>query len=152
MMTLFSEKALISNRCISGLMSNLIKKSWTDSTGYPVQSLFIGWSLTAFGPIILKSEERIWIGFPITWLFLSVENGSKKFTNPSRKRRKQQKKNKMKGWPKIPKSRKARKQRRVKTIPFMKKILAWWFDLIASNCQCAYYQNSKCYVCKYELQ
>ena len=31
-MTLFSEKVLISNRCISGLMSNLIKKSWTVST------------------------------------------------------------------------------------------------------------------------
>ena len=30
-MTLFSEKVLISNRCISSLMSNLIKKSWTDS-------------------------------------------------------------------------------------------------------------------------
>ena len=32
MMTLFSEKVLISNRCISGFMSNSIKKSWTDST------------------------------------------------------------------------------------------------------------------------
>ena len=32
-MTLFSEKVLISSRCISGLMPNLIKKSWTDSTG-----------------------------------------------------------------------------------------------------------------------
>ena len=31
-MTLFSEKVLISNKCISGLMSNLIKKSWTDSS------------------------------------------------------------------------------------------------------------------------
>ena len=31
MMTLFSKKVLISNKCISGLMSNLIKKSWTDS-------------------------------------------------------------------------------------------------------------------------
>ena len=30
-MTLFSEKVLISNRCISGLMSNLIKKSGTVS-------------------------------------------------------------------------------------------------------------------------
>ena len=30
-MTLFSEKVVISYRCISGLMSNLIKKSWTDS-------------------------------------------------------------------------------------------------------------------------
>ena len=30
-MTLFSEKVLISNRCIRGLMPNLIKKSWTDS-------------------------------------------------------------------------------------------------------------------------
>ena len=30
-MTLFSEKVLISNRCISGSMYNLIEKSWTDS-------------------------------------------------------------------------------------------------------------------------
>ena len=33
-MTLFSEKVLISNRYISGLMSNLIKKSWTVSSLY----------------------------------------------------------------------------------------------------------------------
>ena len=31
-MTLFSEKMLISTRCIHGFMSNLIKKSWTDSS------------------------------------------------------------------------------------------------------------------------
>ena len=31
MMSLFSEKMLIFNRCISGLMSNLIEKSWTVS-------------------------------------------------------------------------------------------------------------------------
>ena len=30
-MSLFSEKMLISSRCISGLMPNLIKKSWTVS-------------------------------------------------------------------------------------------------------------------------
>jgi len=30
-MTLFSEKVLISNRYISRLMPNLIRKSWTDS-------------------------------------------------------------------------------------------------------------------------
>ena len=30
-MTLFSEKMLISTRCLHGSMSNLIKKSWTDS-------------------------------------------------------------------------------------------------------------------------
>ena len=30
-MTRFSEKMLISTRCIHGFMSNLIKKSWTDS-------------------------------------------------------------------------------------------------------------------------
>ena len=33
-MTLFSEKIFISNRCISGLMSNLIKKSWTVSKNH----------------------------------------------------------------------------------------------------------------------
>ena len=32
--SLFSEKVLVSNRCIIGLMSNLIKKSWTDSIIY----------------------------------------------------------------------------------------------------------------------
>ena len=31
MMILFSDKMLISHRCIRGLMSNLIKKSWTVS-------------------------------------------------------------------------------------------------------------------------
>ena len=30
-MTRFSEKVIISTRCIHGFMSNLIKKSWTDS-------------------------------------------------------------------------------------------------------------------------
>ena len=34
MMTWFSEKMLIFTRCIHGFMSNLIKKSWTDSTPY----------------------------------------------------------------------------------------------------------------------
>ena len=32
-MTLFNEKVLIFTRCISGLMPNLIKKSWTVSNG-----------------------------------------------------------------------------------------------------------------------
>ena len=35
-MTRFSEKVLISTRCIHGFMSNLIKKSWTDSTVHGV--------------------------------------------------------------------------------------------------------------------
>ena len=35
MMTLFREKVFISDRCISGLMPNLIKKSWMDM-GYRV--------------------------------------------------------------------------------------------------------------------
>ena len=33
-MTLFSEKILISHRCICGLIPNLIKKSWMVSTWY----------------------------------------------------------------------------------------------------------------------
>ena len=39
--SLFSEKMIISNRCISGLMPNLIKKSWTIST------LWVAWLLLA---------------------------------------------------------------------------------------------------------
>ena len=34
--SLFSEKMLISNKCICGLMSNLIKKSWTVSRLHPL--------------------------------------------------------------------------------------------------------------------
>ena len=36
-MTLFSEKVLISNGCISGFMSNMIKKSWMDSIVHTMQ-------------------------------------------------------------------------------------------------------------------
>ena len=39
--SLFSEKMLISNRCICGLMSNLIKKSWTVSNMRTIHSTFI---------------------------------------------------------------------------------------------------------------
>ena len=35
MMTMFSEKMLISHRCIRGLIPNLIKKSWTEFTPPP---------------------------------------------------------------------------------------------------------------------
>ena len=36
MMSLFSEKMLIFNRCISGSMSNLIEKSWKVSSFYAI--------------------------------------------------------------------------------------------------------------------
>ena len=45
-MTLFSEKILISNRCISGLMSNLIKKSWTVSNAcYVIYEWYLIWMM-----------------------------------------------------------------------------------------------------------
>ena len=34
----FSEKMLISTRCIHGFMSKLIKKSWTDSNEYQLKT------------------------------------------------------------------------------------------------------------------
>ena len=43
--SLLSEKILISNRCISGLMSNLIKKSWTDSNLYSLNGKGSIWPL-----------------------------------------------------------------------------------------------------------
>ena len=46
MKSLFSEKMLISNRCISGLMSNLIKKSWTVSIA--PSSDFLAQNLSSF--------------------------------------------------------------------------------------------------------
>ena len=50
---LFSEKMLISNRSISGLMSNLIKKSWTVSNvDDPIVHCF--WILSKFRKIFSK--------------------------------------------------------------------------------------------------
>ena len=53
-MTLFSEKVFISNRCISGLMSNLIKKSWTVSIAQPLHSLCAA-SVQSLGSLWAKS-------------------------------------------------------------------------------------------------
>ena len=53
-MTLFCEKVLISNRCISGLMPNLIKNSWTDSSSH---ILFLGYRVLL--GVIPQETERI---------------------------------------------------------------------------------------------
>ena len=58
-MTLCSEKILISNRCISGLMPDLIKKSWTVSTVYSL--IFLG-KLHNFEGCMYKLNSCIWIG------------------------------------------------------------------------------------------
>ena len=47
MRSLFCEKMLISNRCISGLMSNLIKKSWTVSNLHA----YLKWEITGIAGI-----------------------------------------------------------------------------------------------------
>ena len=44
-MTWFSEKMLTSTRCIHGFMSNLIKKSWTDSISHNFITYFHRWDL-----------------------------------------------------------------------------------------------------------
>ena len=69
MMTLFSEKMLISNVCISGLMPNLIKKSWTVSTPHSPK--------TRTTTIKMWNPETIII-FPLVlddppWLLLVLE-------------------------------------------------------------------------------
>ena len=46
--SLFSENMLIYNRCISGLMSNLIKKSWTVSNGHSLKHTNPSWQLRLF--------------------------------------------------------------------------------------------------------
>ena len=42
MMTGFTEKMHVSTRCIHGFMSNLIKKSWTDSNTYITHAFMQG--------------------------------------------------------------------------------------------------------------
>ena len=56
--SLFSEKMLISNRCISGLMSNLIKKSWMVSI-QAFQSAFLNNSLNFH-----QNSEWMQIAYP----------------------------------------------------------------------------------------
>ena len=53
---LFSEKMLISNRCISGLMSNLIKKSWTVSITQYIYYYFV---------VLYKSRNNLSGNFPL---------------------------------------------------------------------------------------
>ena len=53
-MTLLSEKVLISDICISGLMPNLIKNSWTDSSSH---ILFLGYRVLL--GVIPQETERI---------------------------------------------------------------------------------------------
>ena len=63
-MALFSEKILISNRCISGLMPNLIKKSWTDSNIHiycafrPNSTTYFPFFLSGNNGIINKQTEN----------------------------------------------------------------------------------------------
>ena len=52
-MTLFSEKVPISNRCISGLISNLGKKSWTDSI-----TLTLRWDIELVAALEFKGKKR----------------------------------------------------------------------------------------------
>ena len=61
-MTGFSEKMLVSTRCIHGFMSNLIKKSWTDSTYGPATALI----LTHKIPLIKIQARKI-----CHWIFLN---------------------------------------------------------------------------------
>ena len=72
--TLFSEKMLISTRCIHGFMSNTIKKSWTVSIGEspPVPywpqfcELFVSSGTSSFIGFILQdvSFQKDWLNSP----------------------------------------------------------------------------------------
>ena len=56
-MSLFSEKNLIFNRCISGLMSNMTKKSWKVSNPHPFQCANNIWSLQHSCSVIRVCER-----------------------------------------------------------------------------------------------
>ena len=63
-MTLFSEKVLVSNKCISGLMSDMIKKSWTDSNIHISQDTF--WFFNTISK--WKSQFQITLCLAIWWV------------------------------------------------------------------------------------
>ena len=70
LMTFFSAKVLISNRCISGLMSKLIKKSWTVSNGDPLPVMCVSWM---FDREMLPKFKDLWFGWIINYR-LSCKN------------------------------------------------------------------------------
>ena len=59
MRSLFSEKMLISNRCITSSMSNLIKKSWTDSIMHSVVKIFHFFLTSSFSFFILGKNTDL---------------------------------------------------------------------------------------------
>ena len=81
MMTLFSDKMLISHRCIRGLMPNLIKKTWTVSnTAAAISRVFVrmpylrqNWRLPIFLLVnkvhVLGSQKKIRHAI-LKWSFL----------------------------------------------------------------------------------
>ena len=67
-MTRFSEKVLISTRCIHGFIFNLIKKSWTDSNTYVLS---------------YELDELVWISVYDKLFLLSYRIGIGEFKNAS---------------------------------------------------------------------
>ena len=79
-MTIFSEKVLISTRYISGLVPNLIKKSWTDSSQELL--LWICWSKFRLDDIDLPAadlENRNKLAYQ-NFFFLETHNTERKFS------------------------------------------------------------------------
>ena len=54
------KKMCISNRCIGGLMSNLIKKSWTDSNMAPLCLIKIYWTENPYNLSIKYVAGYVW--------------------------------------------------------------------------------------------
>ena len=78
-MTIFSEKKLISTRCMYGFMSNLIKKSWRDSnipslnegfvagTACGLNTTLVPMNSFLFILIHLARNTLLWIWTPTVW-------------------------------------------------------------------------------------
>ena len=81
MMTLFSETVLISTRYISGLIPNLIKKSWTDSRVHSLHLFTTIYQLSFDGlpNSNLQNHDIFRMPACLDWMFLTPRETPKYF-------------------------------------------------------------------------
>ena len=72
--SLFSEKMLISNRCISGLIPNLIKKSWTVSIVYVHAHAFVYFGSPNYQTVLNKHAMIDKPRTLITFCYLKIKH------------------------------------------------------------------------------
>ena len=80
-MTWFSEKMLISYKCIRGLMPNLIKKSWTVSR---LDALLVAWKVKSWIQLLFLQNSALFLKFTLPVQLFRQQKNKPLLIYPSR--------------------------------------------------------------------